>query len=144
MRVQDLKDAIESFKDVLVVSGNKKQVSAVTAITEALTEHADKDVDMFLDELGKSLDSQASAAPHYIQRLVAAGLDESLFKAAWQELDSDRALNKETLQNICKGYTGSFDKRAGLTTLKNDIKRAFEARLYDRDAQAMANSATPW
>jgi hypothetical protein len=145
MRVNDLRTILEDMKNVLAASGEKRTGEALGQVASALQHVGDKPLGEFIAALTADVNSMAlPLAEKYSIRLKAARLEEGPFMSVWNELSGDDRLKKADLQRICILFVGQVDKKATTAQLKTDIKRAFFTRLYDRDAQAMANRATPW
>lgn len=143
MLVKDLRKSIEDVKSLLKSAGHARAIGALDEVTDALSTIDAQTVDKFVDCLERDVRPLVDTNA-YAEQMSAAGLDEHAFLSVWSRLNADRALKKADLQKIARSYLGDFDKRASTDELKNDIKRGFYSRVYDRDAQAMANRATPW
>jgi hypothetical protein len=145
MLVQDLRSMLLDARALLAVAGNAKAADAIEELTAALEDKASEDAESFFERLRQQLqDHVPTAVVGYASQLQHTGLSEARFLDVWNQIATDKSVKKADLQSIMHAYAGRVDKKATAAQLLEDLKRAFYTRLYDRDAQAMANSSTPW
>jgi hypothetical protein len=54
-----------------------------------------------------------------------------------------KKLKKADVQKIAEAYGGSFNRRATVEKIIDDIERTFYAKLYERDSGNLAGRANP-
>ena len=144
MRHEELRKAINEIRDVLLAAGRQDVGQSLTDLFDRLDDGQDASPDEMVKRLRAAVDQMGIPAPaRYSARLAEIGLEEAAFASLLDEIANDPSLKKADMQAILRAYTGRHDKRSSLAQLKEDLKRAFYTKLYDRDAQEMANRATP-
>lgn len=144
MRADEFRAVIDEIQGVLKAAGNQAVSDRLGDLARELEVVGDGDIDSMVERLRRVVDQMgAPVSARYTARLLDAGLDEGEFARVMDDIGRDASLKKQELQSILKSYTGRFDKKAGVEQLKSDLKRAFYAKVYEHDAQNMANRATP-
>ena len=144
MRTAELCTIIDDMHEVLRAAGSDDAAASLSELANALRAIKVDDADAAIDGVRGILEHLTlPPAMRYATRLAEVEFNEAAFLSVWREINHDRELKKPDLQAILRAYQGKFDRKATLTRLKDDLKRAFYTKLYDRDAQQMANRATP-
>jgi hypothetical protein len=144
MRVRDLRAVLGDIQRVFKVSGAKTQEAALAKLATTLRSQDGRDLDSYLKALEDEI--QAASLPPaaaYFRELEAIGFNEQAFKDLADRLERDRTLGKSDLVAIVERYTGSADRRTTMKKLIKQLRAHFYAKLYERDANALAKRATP-
>jgi hypothetical protein len=142
MRASELRVVIDDIRDLVESAGNPQLAQCFGELAEELA--VDGEAEDAIRRLRAAVDALSIPAPaRYIARLKAAGLDESAFGSIFQAIVSDRTLQSKDLVTIVQEYSGRRPRGTSKVLLHEGLKRAFNTKLYDRDAQELANRATP-
>jgi hypothetical protein len=144
MRVRDLRTTLDGLRSIFKAAGASAQEKALGKIASSLEAHDDASLESYLAEVAHRVgEAAAPLTEQYIRRLKAAELDEAKFLAVLGELQQVKKLKKSDVQKIAQAYTGSYDRRASIAKLMDDVQRDFYAKTYERDSQAIAGRAKP-
>jgi hypothetical protein len=146
MQVRDLRVALQEIEEVFAVAGAKPVQKDLTSVLELLSDKDDLELSTFLEEVRRNLSDGKGkgGGTEWLRLLNEAGLNESSFKQTFAELMKAPGTKAEVLA-IAEGYTGTKQKSS---QSKNDLLKAIESefygRLYERDADKIAERARPW
>jgi hypothetical protein len=143
MHVRDLRAALQEIEEVFAAAGAKPAQKDLASLLELLNDNDDLDLSAFLESLRRNLLEKPGAA-EWVRRLNETELNEASFLQIFSELTASPGTKAE-FQAVAEAYTGSKLKAK---QSKNDfleaIKSEFYGRLYERDADKIAERATPW
>jgi hypothetical protein len=144
MRVRDLRAVLEGIRSVLKTARASSHEKALGKVASGLEGHDDAPLASYLEHLRRKADeATAPLADQFARRLSLVNLDEEKFNQVIQDLKQTRKLKKADLQKIAAAYTGSFDRRASVEKLIDDIKLSFYTKVYERDSGEIASRANP-
>lgn len=145
MRGHGLRALLKDIQDAVSAGGGSAQARALGQLSSALSDSDAKDVPAIVSAIESSI-AEASAPPwkKHAKALIAAELDERLFKHAFAAMENDRTIKKADIVSLAKDLGIRLDAKASGSKALEKIKGWFYERLYERDANAMAKRATPW
>jgi len=148
MRADQLGAVLRDVEGVLTSAGAGSAGADIAALAEYLEHQGARDADEVIAEIKEKLDPATAirlAVAGHVERLKAAGFDETAFKSAFASLKADATLRKpDDLLQVLKGY--GVIRISGRTqkSYLDSLEKHFYWLLYNRDADAMAGRATPW
>jgi hypothetical protein len=144
MRVEEIKTAIENLRDILAAGGAKSAEADLSRLIELLAAQGDKDLDQYVNEVRGILEPKPECVDSFVGRLKSAREDEGLFKAALADIAKAKLIKKPEAVEIAKRYgVIRIDQKSKASVIAS-IEKYFYWMLYQRDAGAMAQRATPW
>ncbi|MEO1693972.1 MAG: hypothetical protein AAFR55_01900 [Pseudomonadota bacterium] len=141
----ELKSALKSFSSVFKASGSAQAAKDLTQLADCL----DGDIDDARDAIAKFeaelSETSPEAAPRtvdaYVDELRSAGLDGERFDRVFQSLKTDRAMKKDDVLDVMRGYVGEHVRAKSKTDALKQIERRFTLLRYDANAERQAASA---
>ena len=150
MRADQLSKTLLEIKGIFSAAGLPAIEKDVATLAEYIGQQGDRDVDHVLAEIKAKLDPAAKPAvgsgqiAGHIEALKNAGLDEARFRSALGSLRADKALDKQDVLQVLQGFGVIRINGKSRDAYLESLDKHFYWLLYNRDADAMAERATPW
>ncbi|MEQ1669826.1 MAG: hypothetical protein HOO99_13010 [Hyphomicrobiaceae bacterium] len=145
MRGHSLRELLHDIQSSISAAGAVVQAKALGQLAEAFKHSDEKSVDDISADIASAIaDANAPAWEKHAKALKASALDERLFLQAIAAIQNDKGLKKPQIVAIAKDYGVRVEAKASVDRLVEQIKSIFYEQLYQRDADAMAQRATPW
>jgi len=143
MDVKDLRVALQEIEEVFAAAGAKPVQKDLASILELLNDKDHVELPAFLEELRRKLSDKPEVG-EWVRRLNEVQLNEASFLQVFSDLGKAQCAKGQFL-TIAEAYTGGKLKASSSKKdLLEAIKSEFYGRLYERDADKMAERATPW
>jgi hypothetical protein len=145
MHVKDLRAALQEIEEIFAAAGARALQEDLSSVIELLAEKDELELPAFLEVLKNTLSGRLPDTPNeWLRRLSEVELNEAVFLKVFSEL-AEAPCTKAQLVSIAESYTGTKVKsKQSKRDLLEAIKSEFYGRLYDRDADKIAERATPW
>ena len=147
MRADQLKNNLLEIKGIFSAAGVALAENDVAKLAEYFERQGERDLDEVLEEITAKLDPTVGrrlAIAAHIEALKMAALDETRFQAALNALRTDRSLDKLDVLQVLQGYGVIRISGKSRDAYLESLDKHFYWLLYNRDADAMAQRATPW
>jgi glycosyltransferase A (GT-A) superfamily protein (DUF2064 family) len=147
MRASELKTALCEIQDIFAASGSASVANAVGEFATFIDQQGDRDLDEVVAEIAEKLDPVARkqlVIARHVKRLKQSNLVEAAFQEALAVIRADKALDAADVLKIAKDF--GVIRIGGKTraAVIESIDKHFYWLVINRDADAMAQRATPW
>lgn len=146
MKVGKLRQLLVDVGAVLSSAGSAKQAEDLERVAELMKGQDHQSIDLFLDELRTDLAPQppAEVIAGHVARLSNAGVDEVVFRQAFEILSKDKTIKKSEADHVAHGYIGGREKWPSRAAALLAIEKEFVSRRYDASKMKEVARSRPW
>jgi hypothetical protein len=147
MRAEQLKLALLEIKGLFTAAGVAAVEKDMDTIADYVGRDGSRNVDQLISEIRAKLDPSVSKAVRIAQHVASlkeAGLQEQSFHAAIDGLRMDKSMDKTDVLKVLQAFGVIRINGKSRESYIESLDKHFYWLLYNRDADAMAQRATPW